>query len=126
MITSVVAGLHSSAVKLTMIRRRSRALTHRTFPLSLSPSTRLFSRPISSIPLFFCFFSSPPRSRTPSRGMWFFVLFYRLLLPRTGRKSLSRSRARARLSTPLRAPRVPRRSLALSWLKGSERNSIQP
>lgn len=41
MITSVVAGLHSSAVKLTMIRRRSRALTHRTFPLFLS--LRLFS-----------------------------------------------------------------------------------
>ena len=65
MITSVVAGLHSSAVKLTMIRRRSRALTHRTFPilfsvLLLSNFQFLLFRPTSlSLSLSLSLFLSP-------------------------------------------------------------------
>lgn len=85
-------SLHSSTVKLTMIRRRSRALTHCTFLPLLSPLSQLLSRPSLSSGLL-----SVLARRCSS-------FFYRLVLPRTGRKSLSLSRPR--LSTPLNAPRV--------------------
>ena len=135
MITSVVAGLHSSAVKLTMIRRRSRALTHRTFPILFSvlllsnfqfllfrPTSLSLSLSLSFYLRFSSFFSSPlvPRLLTganpfPSRMV---LCPFLSSSSSTNRPEIVVAFPSARLSTPLRAPRVPGRSRSCAFALG--------